>query len=189
MHGNLTKTLVSLAALPVMALLAYGLTRNPKEIPSPLITKAAPAFRQASFDGNEVGLSDFRGSVVVINFWASWCYPACWNEAPRLEQAWKQYRDRGVVVVGINYQDREQDALAFIRKFSKSYPNIADPRGRLGLDYGVYGVPETFFVNREGKISHKHVGEISSEILTREIESLLAQNQTVDRKGGKSEAR
>jgi cytochrome c biogenesis protein CcmG/thiol:disulfide interchange protein DsbE len=111
--------------------------------------------------------------VVLVNFWASWCYPACWNEAPRLQAAWERYREKGLVMVGIVYQDREPNAREFIRKHGKTYPNGVDPKSRIAIDYGVYGVPETFFIDREGRIAHKHVGEIPVETLTREIERLL----------------
>lgn len=168
------KIVTTLAALPVMALLAYGLTKDPKAIPSPLVGKEAPPFRLTLFNGEEVALGDFRGKVVVINFWASWCYPACWDEAPRLERAWNEYRDRGVVILGINYQDRETDARDFIQRFRKSFSNGPDTTGRIGMEYGVYGVPETFFVDRNGKMSHKHVGEIDWKTLAEEIAVLIA---------------
>ncbi|MGH7361005.1 MAG: TlpA family protein disulfide reductase [Candidatus Methylomirabilales bacterium] len=160
-------------AAGLIALLAYGFTRSPKDIPSPLIYRPAPDFTLALLDGGRLSLRELRGKVVVVNFWASWCYPACWNEAPRLQAAWERYRERGLVLVGVVYQDREQGAREFIRKHGKTYPNGMDPKSRIAIDYGVYGVPETFFIDREGKIAHKHVGEIAMETLTSEIEKLL----------------
>jgi len=111
---------------------------------------------------------------VVVNFWASWCYPACWNEAPRLEAAWQRYKDQGVVMVGIVHQDTEGNAQDFIQKHSKTYPNGMDSKSRIAIQYGVYGVPETFFIDREGKIAYKHIGEINMETLTAKIEVLLS---------------
>lgn len=157
----------------VIGLLAYGLNTDPKFVPSPLIGREAPSFILNTFNGGRLSLGDLRGKVVVVNFWASWCYPACWNEAPRLEAAWQQYKNRGVVIVGIVFQDTEDNARKFIRRFDKSYPNGMDPNSRIAIEHGVYGVPETFFIDREGRIAHKHIGEIRMEILTREIEKLL----------------
>jgi cytochrome c biogenesis protein CcmG/thiol:disulfide interchange protein DsbE len=163
---------VALAA-GVIGLLAYGFTRSPKDIPSPLLRQPAPDFTLALLDGGRLTLSEQRGKVVVVNFWASWCYPACWNEAPRLQAAWERYREKGVVLVGVVYQDREPNAREFIRRHGKTYPNGMDAKSRIAIDYGVYGVPETFFIDREGRIAHKHVGELPEETLTREIERLL----------------
>ncbi|MBI2081868.1 MAG: TlpA family protein disulfide reductase [candidate division NC10 bacterium] len=160
-------------AAGVIALLAYGFTRSPKDIPSPLLRQPAPDFTLALLDGGRLTLSEQRGKVVVVNFWASWCYPACWNEAPRLQAAWERYREKGVVLVGVIYQDREPNAREFIRRHGKTYPNGMDAKSRVAIDYGVYGVPETFFIDREGRIAHKHVGELPMDTLTREIERLL----------------
>lgn len=160
-------------AAGVIALLAYGFTRSPKDIPSPLLRQPAPDFTLALLDGGRLTLSEQRGKVVVVNFWASWCYPACWNEAPRLQAAWERYREKGVVLVGVIYQDREPNAREFIRRHGKTYPNGMDAKSRVAIDYGVYGVPETFFIDREGRIAHKHVGELRTDTLTREIERQL----------------
>jgi len=167
------RLLVPLFILPFIALLAYGLTKDPRTIPSPLVRKEAPPFTLNLLDGGVLRLDDLRGKVVLVNFWASWCFPACWNEAPRLEAAWERYRDRGVMIVGIVYQDSEQNAREFIRRFGKTYPNGLDRRSRIAIDYGVYGVPETFFIDREGRIAHKHTGELTEEVLARQIEELL----------------
>ncbi len=159
----------------LIALLAYGFTRDPRAIPSPLVGRPAPDFTLALLDGGSLTLSALRGRVVVVNFWASWCYPACWNEAPRLEAAWRTYRDRGLVMVGVVYQDSETNAREFIRRFGKSYPNGLDPRSRIAIEYGVYGVPETFFIDRAGRLRWKHVGEMDEATLRAGIEALLAE--------------
>jgi cytochrome c biogenesis protein CcmG/thiol:disulfide interchange protein DsbE len=161
-------------ALGLLGLLAWGLSRDPKLIPSPLSGKEAPLFELALFDGGTFRLEDQRGKVVVLNVWASWCYPACWNEAPRLEAAWRQYRDQGVVLVGLNYQDREAEARAFIQRFGKTFPNGPDKGSQIAIAYGVYGVPETFFIDHTGRIYAKHIGEISGETLAAKIEEGLA---------------
>lgn len=169
--------LTLLPALAVLALLAYGFTRDPSRIDSPLIGKPAPDFTLELLDGGRLGLSELRGRPVLVNFWASWCYPACWNEAPRLEAAWQRYRDRGVMIVGVVYQDSAENAREFVRKHGKTYPNGLDPAGRVGLDFGVYGVPETFFIDRKGTIADKHIGEIQMNTLITKIEALLEPSQ------------
>jgi len=172
-----TRILAPLSAVAFLLLLAYGFTKDPKRIPSPLVGRPAPDFALSLLDGGELRLQDLRGRPVVVNFWASWCYPACWNEAPRLEATWQRYKDRGVVLIGIIYQDTEANARDFIAKHGKSYPNGMDPRSRTAIEYGVYGVPETFFIDREGKIAHKHIGEIDMETVTAQTELLVAAPQ------------
>ncbi|MFQ5829937.1 MAG: TlpA family protein disulfide reductase [Candidatus Methylomirabilia bacterium] len=164
---------VVLIILSFVALLAWGFTRDPRAIPSPLVGRRAPAVTLRLIDGGELSLEGLRGQVVVLNFWASWCYPACWNEAPRLEAAWLRYRDRGVMVFGVVYQDSEANARDFIRRFEKTYPNGLDPGSRAAIDFGVYGVPETFFIDRDGVIAHKHIGEIPETVLYDRIEETL----------------
>ena len=144
--------LLPLAAVPVLALLAYGFKLDPRDIPSPLVGRPAAPFALTSFDGTPMTLDALRGKVVVLNFWASWCYPACYEEAPVLERGWRAYRDRGVVVLGVDIQDKDEAGRKFIRDFGLTFPNAPDPSGRVSVDYGVYGVPETFFIDREGRI-------------------------------------
>ena len=167
------KVLVPLSVIPLLLLLAYGFGKDPKRVPSPLVGREAPNFAISLLEGGELSLRELRGKIVVVNFWASWCYPACWNEAPRLEAAWRRYKDQGVVLIGIVYQDTEGNAKDFIQKHGKTYPNGMDSKSRIAIEYGVYGVPETFFIDREGKLAHKHIGEISMETLTTQIEALL----------------
>lgn len=166
---------IPLAVVPVLALLAYGFRTDPREIPTPLVGKPAAAFAVKTFAGPDLALDGLRGSVVVLNFWASWCYPACYDEAPTLERGWERYRDRGVRFVGINIQDKEEPARRFLEQFKHSFPNAPDPAGRISVDYGVYGVPETFFIDRKGRIRAKRVGAITDEILQLEVERLLAE--------------
>ena len=167
------KWIIPLSVLPFLALLAYGFRTDPREIPSPLIGRPAVPFTLATFDGEPVSLEGMRGKIVVLNFWASWCYPACYEEAPVLERNWREYRDKGVVVVGIDIQDREEAALRFIKQFGLSFPNAPDPEGRVSVDYGVYGVPETFFIDRNGKIRKKHVGAVTEEVFRTEVDLML----------------
>ena len=169
--------LIPAAALPVLALLAYGFRVNPRDIPTPLIDRPAAAFALTSYAGEPVSLDAYRGRVVVVNFWASWCHPACYEEAPVLERNWRAYRDRDVVVLGVDIQDRAEAAKKFIADFSLTFPNALDAAGRVSVDYGVYGVPETFFIDRRGRIRAKHVGAVTDEAFRRQVERLLAERQ------------
>jgi cytochrome c biogenesis protein CcmG/thiol:disulfide interchange protein DsbE len=162
------------AALPVLALLAYGFRLNPRDVPSPLVNRPAAAFALTSFTGEPMSLEAHRGKVVVVNFWASWCYPACYEEAPVLERNWRQYRDRDVVVLGVDIQDKSEAARKFIADFSLTFPNAMDSSGKVSVDYGIYGVPETFFIDRQGRIRGKHVGAVTDDIFRREVDRLLA---------------
>ena len=165
--------LIPLAAIPVLALLAYGFRLNPREVPSPLVGRPAAAFTLTAYDGTEVSLAAARGKVVVVNFWASWCYPACYEEAPALARAWETYKDRGVMMIGINIQDKEEPAKKFLTQFGHTFPNAPDPAGRVSVDYGVYGVPETFFIDRAGRVRWKQVGAVTEQIFKERVETLL----------------
>ena len=167
--------LVPLSAIPVLALLAYGFRLDPRDIPSPLVGRPAAAFTLAGFDGTPVSLEAHRGRVVVVNFWASWCVPACYDEAPVLERNWRAYRDRGVAVIGIDIQDTDEAARKFIDTFSLTFPNARDTAGRVSVDYGVYGVPETFFIDRAGRIRAKHVGAVTDAVFREHVDRLLAE--------------
>jgi cytochrome c biogenesis protein CcmG/thiol:disulfide interchange protein DsbE len=163
---------VLVPALGLVGLLAYGFRTNPREIPSPLLGRPAAPFSLALFDGGRFQLAEQRDRVVVVNFWASWCVP-CRGEAPVLEAAWRAHRDRGVVIVGVNVQDSEPAARAFIEEFGLTFPNGPDPGGRIAIDYGVYGIPETFVIGRDGLIAYKHVGVIAPPALEARIQGAL----------------
>ncbi|MBI2467982.1 MAG: TlpA family protein disulfide reductase [Candidatus Rokubacteria bacterium] len=175
MIGTWKRWLVPLAAVPVLGLLAYGFRTDPRAIPSPLVGRSAAAFSLTTFDGQPVSLEAYRGRVIVLNFWASWCYPACYEEAPVLEAGWRAYRDRGVVVLGVDIQDTEAAARRFIAQFGLTFPNAPDPTGRVSIDYGVYGVPETFVIDQRGKIRAKHVGAVTEALFREKVEPLLGE--------------
>lgn len=166
---------IPLAVVPVLALLAYGFRTDPRDIPSALLGKPASPFALTAFDGKPVSLDALRGKVVVVNFWASWCVPACYDEAPSLERAWQAYRNRGAVLIGVNIQDKEEPARRFLAQFGHTFPNAPDPSGRVSVDYGVYGVPETFFIDRKGQVRFRKVGAVTDEILKQQVEKLLAE--------------
>ena len=155
------------------ALLSFGLSRDPTIIRSPLIGKPAPDFALRTLDGGTtVRLSDLRGQVVVVNFWQSTC-PACYVEHPALRAAWNRYRDQGVVVVGVDFEDSLGGARAFARSQGGDWPQVFDPSGRTVLAYGVTGPPETFFVGRDGRIAFKHIGPVTYGLMTDQITKLL----------------
>jgi cytochrome c biogenesis protein CcmG/thiol:disulfide interchange protein DsbE len=166
--------LIPLSAVPLLLLLAYGFRLNPRDVPSPLVGHPATAFTLTTFDGQPVSLESLRGKVVVLNFWASWCNPACYDEAPVLERGWRAWRERGVMVVGVDIQDTPEAAQRFIRQFDFTFPNVRDLTGQVSIDYGVYGVPETFFIDRRGRIRVKHVGSVTDAVFRSTVESLLS---------------
>ena len=163
---------VLLPAAAVLALLAYGFTTEPKYIPTPFIAKPAPPFSLPRFDGGVLRLEELRGKVVFLNFWASWC-PPCRAEARMLEAAWQKYKNEGAVFVGVNIQDKEPDARAFLEEFGITYPNVIDRGSRVAIDYGVWGLPETFFIDREGRITYKHVGALGRSTVTAKLDEAL----------------
>ena len=155
------------------SLFAFGLGRDPSVINSPLIGRPAPDFALRTLDGARlVRLSSLRGQVVVINFWASWC-AACREEHPALIATWQRYRDQGVILLGIDFQDRKSDAVGFMKEMGADWPILEDPGGRAALAFGVYGVPETYFVGPDGIVRYKKIGASSYELLTDQIEQLL----------------
>ena len=158
---------VGAVALAVIVLLAYGLDTQ-----SPLESREAPDFALETFGGETLALRELRGQVVVLNFWASWCKP-CRAEAPALESAWERYAGRGVAFVGVNANDLEKNALGFIEKYGLSYVNGPDDHSRIARAYRVRAVPETFFIDQEGSLAKRHIGEITEEQLQLSIEELL----------------
>ena len=168
----------------MIGLLAYGFTRDARYIQSPLVARQAPSFTLTLFDGKVVRLADFRGKAVLVNFWASWCVP-CRAEAAALESAWQKYKDRGVVFLGVNIQDKEEDARAFMKEFGITYLNGRDASGKIVVDYGVWGIPETFFVDAQGRITYKHAGELKTPTITSKLDAAL--RGIVSAEQGKSE--
>jgi cytochrome c biogenesis protein CcmG, thiol:disulfide interchange protein DsbE len=134
----------------------------------------APDFEVTTFvDGETFRLSDLRGQVVVLNFWASWCGP-CRVEAPELESFWRDYRDQGVVVLGVAYADNGPASLAYLEEFDITYPNAPDLGTRISDAYHIQGVPETFIIDQEGNVAQFIYAGVSERQLAQIVDGLLA---------------
>jgi cytochrome c biogenesis protein CcmG/thiol:disulfide interchange protein DsbE len=160
--------------LVLAGFLAVGLNKDPREVPSPLIGKPAPAFKLPRLDAPEQMLStqDLRGQVWLLNVWASWCV-ACRQEHPLLVEL---ARSGAVKVYGLNYKDKREDALGLLRKSGDPYvTSLSDTEGLVGIDFGVYGVPETFVIDKQGVIRFKQIGPITREALRDTLLPLVAQ--------------
>lgn len=148
----------------LLGFLANGLTLNPREVPSPLIGQPAPEFQLPRLDTpkRDFAATDLRGKVWLLNVWASWC-TSCQQEHPH----WLRLRrNSGVTVVGLNYKDAREEALGWLRRQGDPYyVTVMDRDGRIGFEYGVYGTPETFLIDRDGIIRYKHTGPIDESVL------------------------
>ena len=159
---KLTGQVVALAAVAgLLGLLVWDLTHQKH---APPIGAAAPSFSLRRIDGTgTLGLASLRGKAVVLNFWASWCTP-CKGEAAMLENAWQQYRSQGVVFLGVDYHDVTSDARTFLTHHGITYPTVLDGSGAVGDRYGLTGVPETYFIDRRGRLVGSHVvGTITNQ--------------------------
>jgi cytochrome c biogenesis protein CcmG/thiol:disulfide interchange protein DsbE len=158
--------------LALLGLLAWGLR---KVQAGPVESGMAPDFTLTSFDARTLTLSELRGQVVIINFWASWC-PPCREEAAYLEQTWRKYKDQGVIFIGVDWVDTEKEALAYMDEFDLTYFNGPDIGTRIAQAYNIQGVPETFYVAKNGQLRGVHIGPLKSPELDQKIEELLAEN-------------
>ncbi|MCD6424360.1 MAG: TlpA family protein disulfide reductase [Anaerolineales bacterium] len=168
---NFGSFLSSVLLLGLVGFLAWGMSNNRR---GQVDQGSAPDFSITSFDGETLTLSELRGQVVVLNFWASWC-PPCREEAPYLEETWRKYQDKGVVFIGVDYVDVEPEALAYIEEFNITYFNGPDLRTTISQAYNIQGVPETFFVKKNGEIGYVHVGPLIPPDLEWEIDKLLSE--------------
>ena len=158
--------------LALLGLVGWGLVRAQA---GPRDQGPAPDFSLATFSGEQISLSALRGQVVVINFWASWC-PPCREEAAYLESTWRAYRDQGVVFIGVDYADTDREALAYIDEFNITYPNGPDLGTRISQAYRIQGVPETFFVAKDGSLRGVKIGPLAPPELEEKLESLMGEN-------------
>ena len=167
---KLAWTIMGFALL--VALLAAGLRLDPREVPSPLIGKPAPAFELPLLAAPNKSFSekDMAGKVWILNVWASWCAP-CLVEHPVITRLSKS----GIApVVGLNFKDTREDALPWLARNGNPFQlTVFDASGRIGIDYGVYGVPETYVIDRQGVIRYKHVGPVTPEVAEKKIVPLV----------------
>ncbi len=167
--GRLGRWAAVLLVVGLIALLGWGVV---KAANGPRDSGMAPDFSLTGFDGRTVALSQLRGQVVIINFWASWC-PPCREEAAYLEQTWRKYQGQGVVFIGVDWVDTEKEALAYIDEFDITYINGPDIGTRIAQAYRIQGVPETFYVDKSGRLRGVHIGPLQSPALDDKIEELL----------------
>lgn len=168
------KYFVPLAAfLILVVLLAVGLKLDPREVPSPFIGKPAPSFSAERLnDKGQLGPADLNGEIWLFNIWASWC-GGCQTEHPLLT---KLIKDEAITAIGLNYKDENPAARRWLARFGNPFTAVVtDPEGKIGLDWGVYGVPETFIVDHKGVIRHKHIGPLTRSAVAEEIKPLLAE--------------
>lgn len=167
--------LLPLLVFVVMAgFLAVGLKLDPREVPSPLIGKPAPAFDlpQLAAPDQRLAAKDLRGQVWLLNVWASWCV-ACRQEHPLLVEVAKTGQ---LKLYGLNYKDKREDALGWLNRYGNPYlQSVSDTDGLVGIDYGVYGVPETFVIDKQGVIRYKQIGPVTPEALRDTLLPLVAQ--------------
>ena len=168
--------IISMAFVGFFSLMAFGLLNKASVTGRSGLTrvqKPAPEIRMPLFEGGELLLSQYPDQPIVINFWASWC-PPCRQEALVLEQTWRTYKDKGVLFLGVDIQDTEEEARAFLNEFDVTYPNGLDVGGKITVDYGVIGLPVTFFVNREGIVERRWVGAIRERQLVAWVDEIIA---------------
>ena len=164
--------LVPLVLLPVAWLLFSGFGRDPREVASPLIGRPAPQWSLVTLDGEALSSEDLVGRPYLLNFWASWCVPACVDEHPVLAAAHDRYGDE-IAIVGVLYQDEAVDAEGFLARYGDAgYPHVRDDGGRVAIDFGVTGPPETFFVDADGVIRARQWGPLTEELLAERMATI-----------------
>lgn len=166
--------ILPLLAIPALAVLAFGLTRDVRRLPSALVGLERPEFKLAMMDdpSDSISIAEFRGKVVVLNFWASWCGP-CIMEHPELVRLSRTYDPEDVVLLGVLFQDDPANGRAFMDYYGGDWPIVVDPSSRTAIRYGVYGVPETFFIGADGKVARRHEYAVTWDLVTTMVDSLL----------------
>jgi cytochrome c biogenesis protein CcmG/thiol:disulfide interchange protein DsbE len=172
------RTIAMVIGIFVIVGLAIVMAANLQNVESgDMKDRPAPDFTLPMFDMFEeesVTLSELRGQVVVINFWASWCVE-CYKEADLLEAAWQDYKDQGVVFLGVDHLDTEKEALAYMEQYGVTYPSGPDMGDKISQAYGITGVPETFFIDKNGNIAHVQIGPIERPALYGLLDKLVSQ--------------
>jgi cytochrome c biogenesis protein CcmG, thiol:disulfide interchange protein DsbE len=173
--ARVVRVAVVVAMLGLVVTLALAFRRDPHDIRTGTIGKPAPEFSLERLDGSgRVALSDHAGKVVVVNFFASWCLP-CLQENPALARVYERYRASDVVMLGVDFQESQENGLAYVQRLGIAWTTVADDDGRVALSYGVFGPPETFFIGPDGVIAGRHIGPIDETTLVNAIEKLRGQ--------------
>ncbi len=178
--------LAIVTGLIMIVVFGKGLSLDPKRIPSPLIGQPAKAFSVAILQGSEdllghkadsLGMEDLRGVPTIINFWASWC-SNCAEEARVFEDFWRKHKGERIHMIGIAVHDSSEAASSFAKELGKTYPIGLDEEGKVALNYGVTGVPETVFIDAGGKVIYKEVGQVNSALLDKMYLTLMNKSRS-----------
>lgn len=164
--------LLALTLVPALWALYAGFGRDPHAVPSMLVGKLAPSLRLVDLDGRTVDLAELRGRPVLLNFWATWCYP-CQAEHALLQQTARAHRGE-LAVFGVIYQDDADNVRRYLRTNPSPYAHLVDPGSQAAIDYGVAGVPESFFIDRAGVVTYKHAGALHPAIVQQALTRILA---------------
>ena len=186
MFRNVVMGVVSLSIVGLLVLLGYGITKQGgsaraagvaiNSVGQAMVVDSRPIAdaNLPLMDGSTLSIFQLNGKVVVVNFWASWC-PPCRTEAPALEEVYKKYHDKGVVFLGINVWEGQKEAQTFINEFGITYPNAVDKPGKVVVDFGVSGIPETYILNKDNYIVRRWIGPVTKEGLSALIDDVLSQ--------------
>jgi len=155
-----------------LAIGVMGTTTATSRSGKELVGKKAPSFVAPKVGGQLVSLENYKNKPLVLNFWASWC-PPCRDETPGMERIWRKYEDQGVVILGINVQDGEKEAERYISEFGVTFSNALDLDGSITVDYGVTGLPVTFFIDNDSVVTGRWVGSISEDRLDNWVSNLI----------------
>ncbi|MBI4502363.1 MAG: redoxin domain-containing protein [Gemmatimonadetes bacterium] len=170
------KIVIPLAGVPLLLLLAWGMGQDPRAVPTPLVGTTAPDFSRETLQGDTLRLSDLGDTPLVINFWASWCIP-CAEEHPLLVDFERRYHGR-IRLIGVVYEDTRANAIRWYQERGGNWTNVMDPRGRMAIDYGVRGVPETFFITRDRRILLHLPKPVTYDVLELWASKILAPDST-----------
>jgi cytochrome c biogenesis protein CcmG/thiol:disulfide interchange protein DsbE len=172
MRKSLRWLLLPVVLVPVGWIFLQGIGQDPRALGSQLVGRPMPSFTLRTIDGQTISTASLRGKPVVLNFWASWCIPACVDEHPVLLDAARTTSGR-VQFVGVLYQDRVDDALAFLQRYGQTpYPHLVDDASRLAIDFGVTGPPETYFIDAQGVVRAKQFGPLTPDTMRAKLATI-----------------